>query len=372
MKIGVLTSSRADFGIYLPLLLELRNDPFFDLTIIAFGTHHSSNHGYTIEEIIQHGFDKIDEVCSILTTDDKESISKSFGMTVTSFATYWNQTNNDVVLCLGDRYEMCAAVQAGIPFGITFAHFHGGEVTTGAIDNIYRDQISLASTLHFTSLDQYSDRLKKLLHSENNIHTVGSLSLAAIKSWKPQLNKTEFLLKYGIGDEKFILITFHPETVNPDQTPTHISELKKTLLILSDEYNLVITLPNADTFGSMYTAMFNELKNQKSDHIVLIQSFGKAGYFHALLYSSLVLGNSSSGILEAASFGKHVVNVGDRQNGRVNGPNIIHCDFCTSSIVNAVYQALKLGNYNGENIYYRNNSVPSVIKQLKNYYESFS
>lgn len=372
MKIGVLTSSRADFGIYLPLLIELRSQSDIELTIIAFGTHLSPFHGKTINEIREQGFKQIDEVSSILLSDDKESIAKSFGLTVISFATYWAQKQYSIVLCLGDRYEMCAAVQAGIPSGVRFAHFHGGEMTTGAIDNIYRDQISLGSTLHFTSLESYSERLIQLLRSNENIYTVGSLSLSDIDKWTPEFSKSEFQNKYNITGDSFILITFHPETVHPEQTVEHVRELKKSLNELAKDHTLVITMPNNDTFGSMYTEMYQSLKAQHNQRVILIESFGKQGYFHALAYSDLVFGNSSSGILEAASFGKYVVNVGNRQGGRISGPNVINCDFKAGSMIGAVKHTHSLGMYEAENIYFRKNSVSTVLNILRKYHESVS
>lgn len=372
MNVGVLTSSRADFGIYLPLLTELTSQSDIELTIIAFGTHLSTFHGKTINEIREQGFQQIDLVSSILLSDDKESIAKSFGLTVISFANYWAQKQYDVVLCLGDRYEMCAAIQAGIPFGVKFAHLHGGEMTTGAIDNIYRDQISLASTLHFTSLEAYSERLKNVLIKSEHIHTVGSLSLSYIDKWTPQFSKSEFLDKYGIAADSFTLITFHPETVYTEKTAKHVHELRKVLCELSKDHTLVITMPNNDTFGSMYTEMYQSMKAENNQHIFLIESFGKHGYFHALNYSDLVLGNSSSGILEAASFGKYVVNVGRRQDGRISGPNVINCDFNAGTMIDAVKHANSLGKYEAENIYFRKNSVSTVINVLRKYHESVS
>ena len=370
MRIGVLTSSRADFGVYLPLLQDLKLHSDIELTIIAFGTHLSPFHGRTVNEIHDYGYTKIDKVSSVLLSDDKESIAKSFGLTVLSFSNYWAQKQFDIVLCLGDRFEMCAAVQAGIPFGVTFAHFHGGEITTGSIDNIYRDQISLASALHFTSLEAYSQRLKNLLNTSKHINTVGSLSLSDIDKWTPEMTKIEFLLNFGIPGDSYILITFHPETVNPERTSDHVLELKRTLIKLAEEHTLVITMPNNDTFGSNYSEMYHSLKAESKYRIVLIDSFGKYDYFHALSYSLLVFGNSSSGILEAASFGKYVVNVGNRQSGRIAGSNVIHCDFTVTSMMNAINQALSKSRYGGENIYFKQNSASTIIKVLRKYHET--
>ena len=159
MKVGILTSSRADFGIYLPLLNYIKEIPLFDIEIIAFGTHLSKSHGYTIEMIEEIGFSKIYKISSLISNDDEESISTSYGLTIIKFGNFWAKNKFDIVFCLGDRFEMSAAVQAGIPFGIKYAHFHGGEITLGAIDNIYRHQITLASLLHFTATKFFSRKV---------------------------------------------------------------------------------------------------------------------------------------------------------------------------------------------------------------------
>jgi GDP/UDP-N,N'-diacetylbacillosamine 2-epimerase (hydrolysing) len=177
MKIGVLTSSRADFGIYLPLLQRLKQDSFFNLEIIAFGTHLSKYHGYTLMEIEKEVFPIIHKISSLLTNDDENSIATAYGLTIIKFSDFWETVNYDLVLCLGDRFEMSAAVQAGIPFGINFAHFCGGETTLGAIDNIFRHQITLASILHFPTLEKFKFRIASIIGTDKNNHSVGSLSI---------------------------------------------------------------------------------------------------------------------------------------------------------------------------------------------------
>src|SRR6187402_1429695 len=174
MKIGVLTSSRADYGIYLPLLRKMKNDPSFGLEIIAFGTHASKFHGYTVNEILDSSFGKVHIISALISNDDEQSIATSYGLTALKFADFWAQQQYDWVFCLGDRFEMSAAVQAGIPFGVKFAHIHGGETTLGAIDNIYRHQITLASALHFTSTDIFKNKVIDLIGSSENVFDVGS------------------------------------------------------------------------------------------------------------------------------------------------------------------------------------------------------
>src|SRR6056297_3452482 len=240
MKIGVLTSSRADFGIYLPLLEELKQDTFFDLTIIAFGTHGSPYHGETISEIQEAGFKNIDLIQSVLLNDNPNGISTSYGLTVTKFADYWSENKFDLVFCLGDRYEMSAAVQAGIPFGIKFAHIHGGETTLGAIDNVYRHQITLASTIHFPSTEDYKRKIETIIGDDEHVYNVGSLSLDGIEDFQ-FMEENEFRNKFGITDNPYVLITFHPETVKSGKNQEYSLELKSVLDELSHEYYLVIT-----------------------------------------------------------------------------------------------------------------------------------
>ena len=172
MKIGVLTSSRADYGIYLPLLRKISRDNYFNMEIIAFGTHLSKLHGYTVSEMANENFKKIHRISSLISNDDENAISTSYALTVLKFSDFWSSNSYDLVFCLGDRFEMSAAVQAGIPYNIKFAHIHGGEQTLGAIDNIYRDQITHASKLHFTSTKMFSNRISQIIGGNQNIHNV--------------------------------------------------------------------------------------------------------------------------------------------------------------------------------------------------------
>lgn len=369
MKIGVLTSSRADFGIYLPLLKKLKEDSFFDLRIIAFGTHGSPYHGETISEIQEAGFENIDLIQSLLLNDNPNGIGTSYGLTVTKFSDYWADNTFDLVFCLGDRFEMSAAVQAGIPFGVQFAHIHGGETTLGAIDNIYRHQITLASTIHFPSTEIYKERIEYIVGDDNHVYNVGSLSLDGIEDFQ-FMEENKFRNNFEIPDKPFVLITFHPETVKPGKNQEYSLVMKSVLDELSNEYYLVITMPNADTNGKIFRNAIEELRNVIPDQILCIENFGKANYFNAIKYSEFLLGNTSSGIIEAASFGKYVVNVGSRQKGRARGKNVIDCDFDANDILKAVSKVKDLGSSEGTNIYRKPNAVNTIIDTLKNNYAS--
>jgi GDP/UDP-N,N'-diacetylbacillosamine 2-epimerase (hydrolysing) len=366
LKLGVLTSSRADFGIYLPLLRKLKCDAYFELEIIAFGTHLSKFHGYTLNEIESEQFKKIHTISTILTNDDAQSIASSYGLTCLKFADFWRQNKYDLVFCLGDRYEMNAAVQAGLPFNIKFAHLHGGETTLGAIDNIYRHQITLASTIHFTASDAYSDHVVKLTGDLQNVITVGSLSLNELVNFIPK-NKSEFYKNFNIKYKDFALVTFHPETVNFEMNQYFAKEMRIALSQMTSKLFLVITMPNADTMGSIFRNEIIRLKDEYSNQILCIENFGKENYFNAMYFSKVLIGNSSSGIIEAASFGKYVVNVGERQKGRLQSDNIINSSFRCNDIINAVEFAMSKGGYQGENTYYLPNPSEGIIDAIKQY-----
>jgi GDP/UDP-N,N'-diacetylbacillosamine 2-epimerase (hydrolysing) len=364
MKVSILTSSRADFGIYETLIDELILEDTIEIEIIAFGTHLSKFHGYTLNNIKNKYKVKVHQISSLIVNDNEVSIASAYGLTLLKFADFWNVNKYDLVFCLGDRYEMSAAVQASIPFGVKLAHIHGGETTLGATDNIYRHQISLASNFHFTSTSKFKSRVADLIETDQNIFNVGSLSISNIKNFIPLL-KEEFLLKFKIENKPYCLITFHPETNAFEENKVFAIEMKKALLELSNQINLVITMPNADTMGSVYREQLVLLKEEKSEKIFLIENFGKENYFSAMYYSNFLLGNTSSGIIEAASFNKYVVNVGKRQEGRAQSKNIVNAAFNNIDILNAIDTCLKLGEFKGGNIYYKEHTAKSIVKIIK-------
>lgn len=366
MRIGILTSSRADYGIYLPLLQKMKSDSFFEMEIIAFGTHLSKSHGFTLNEIEKDGYACIHAISSLISNDDEQSIASSYGLTVLKFADFWASHTYDLVFCLGDRFEMSAAVQAGIPFGVKFAHIHGGETTLGAIDNVYRHQITLAAQLHFTATDVFREKVINLLGSSEGVYSVGSLSLNDIKSFVP-IDRVAFFEKFNISNDEFALVTFHPETMSLQENVQYAQAMKNTLAMISEKIFVIVTMPNADTQGSVYREAIEKLKKEFPERFLLIENFGKINYFSAMHYAKILIGNTSSGILEAASFGKYVVNVGDRQKGRVQSHNVLNCEFEETAMITAVAKAMSFEKYNGENVYFKEGAADNIIKTLKGY-----
>jgi len=366
MKIGVLTSSRADFGYYLPLLKELKKDTLFEIEIIAFGTHLSVYHGKTYIEIEKEGFKLDYRVSSFLLTDDNASIASNYGITALKFADFWSRMNNhfNYVFCLGDRYEMAAAVTSAIPYGIKFIHIGGGDTTLGAFDNIYRHQITLASSIHLVLLSQFQERVNQIIGFKPKSLVIGSLSLENLEQTK-QLSIDEFKVKWNIDlNLPSLLITLHPETIAFNKNEQFAKEALHAFISLANSYQLIITMPNADTSGTIYRNTFQKLHVSIPEKVYLIENFGTQSYFTCMKHVGLVVGNSSSGIIEAASFGKFVINIGDRQKGRFSSENTIHIPFDSERIIQSVKQYYGK-NFTGQNIYYQGNAVQKIISFLK-------
>lgn len=334
MRTGVLTSSRADYSIYLPLLKALQNDPFFQLEIIAFGTHLSEKHGHTIDKIFDDGFNVRFGIDAMPDDDTPLAISQAMGKTVSNFSGLWEDEKFDLVFCLGDRYEMFAACASGVPFNVKFAHIHGGEQTLGAIDEAFRHSLTHMSQLHFTTTDVYKQRVVELKGDAAHVYNTGALSVDNLKEI-PLLSKEAFQQQFHIDISiPSILITFHPETVSFEKNITYTDELLAALDAVND-YQLIITMPNTDTMGNMIREKLQAFAATRSN-VVIVESFGTIGYLSCMKHCSFMLGNTSSGFVEAAFFPKYVINLGDRQKGRIITPNIRNCEITREAIALAI------------------------------------
>ncbi len=365
MKIGILTSSRADFGIYFPLLEKLFNDSFFQPEIIAFGTHLSDKFGKTIQEIEKSGFVVKHKLKTVPENDTPVAISKSIAQTINVFSTFWENNSFDLVFALGDRFEMLGAVLAASPFNVKFAHIHAGETTLGAIDNAYRHSISLMSKYLFVSTEEYKKRAIEIIKRPEDVFNVGALSIDNLK--KQELyTLSEFQQTFGIDLKKpTILTTFHPETVGFKKNKFYIKELVVALEQLSGKYQIVITMPNADTEGLMIREALQQFGNKQSN-VILVESFGMKGYLSCMKYSNFLLGNTSSAFVEAAFFPKWVINLGNRQDGRINTPNIFTIPVKKNIISRTVKQIESNKELpSGCNIYGNGNTTEKIIHILK-------
>lgn len=368
IKIGLLTSSRADFGIYYPLICKLNSDDFFNLEIIAFGTHLDKGYGYTVQEIESYNFEVSHRIETPTSNHDSADTSNSIGVIIQKFSKFWSQNNFDLVLSLGDRYEMFAAVTAAFPFQIDFAHIHSGETTLGAIDNVFRHSISLMSNYLFTSTEIFKKRAIQINLKPSNVFNVGALSYDNLEN-TDLYSIDQFHKLYDIDLNKpTILSTFHPETVSLKKNHSHIENLIKSFEKLKSNYQIVITMPNTDTLGDMIR---NKLINYSKEinNIFIIESFGMRGYLSCMKYCSFLLGNTSSGFVEAAYFPKKVINLGIRQSGRIVTENIVNSPVLVSSILKAVKIVENMKLPKSIDIYKKGSASENIINIIKSTYE---
>jgi GDP/UDP-N,N'-diacetylbacillosamine 2-epimerase (hydrolysing) len=364
MKIGILTSSRADFGIYLPLLKLLKADTFFELKIITFGTHLSSSFGNTIEEIIASGFEVEIRVDTMPDSDTPHDIAASMGKAIINFSKVWQNYKFDYLLALGDRFEMFAACASAMPFNIPIAHIHGGEETMGAIDNVFRHSITHMASCHFVTTEIYKQRVIKLKGIDKNIYNVGALSIDNLATLK-LLSIEKFKNKFGIDlSKETILITFHPETVAFQKNNEYIQELAAALEEVSG-YQLVITMPNADTMGNIIRKELLAFSERKKN-VFIVESFGVIGYLSCMKYCTMMLGNTSSGFVEASFFSKYVINLGVRQSGRIISKNIQNCEIKKESIILAISAYDPLTVKGKINLYGDGKTAKAISSVLKN------
>jgi len=363
LKIALLTSSRADYGIYRPLIMELKKDSFFDLHIIAFGTHLSALYGLSIQQIIDDGFEIEHQIDTMPDGDSPLAISAAIGKAATNFSILWNKESYDLIIALGDRYEMFAACAAAIPYNIPIAHIHGGETTLGAIDDAFRNAITQMAVFHFATTEKYRQRVIEMKGSGLHVYNVGALSVDNLRSLK-LFSIDEMRERFGIDlSIPSILITFHPETVAFNKNKEYIYQLISALDQIAG-YQFIITMPNSDTMGNMIR---NELIKfvEKNPNAFAIESFGTVGYLSCMKYCSMMLGNTSSGFVEAAFFPKYVINLGDRQSGRILTPNIYSCTIQKDAIVQAVTRYSEADLPQVINVYGDGFAASKIVSHLK-------
>jgi GDP/UDP-N,N'-diacetylbacillosamine 2-epimerase (hydrolysing) len=322
-KICIITGTRAEFGLLRLLMQEVQDAPECELQIVATGMHLSPEYGLTYKEIEQSGF-KIDyKVDMQLSSDSATSITKSIGIGTIGFAEAYEHLQPDLVVVLGDRFELISAVTATLIAGIPVAHIHGGETTEGAFDEAIRHSITKMSHLHFVAAPEYARRVIQLGEQPNRVHVVGGLGIDAIKNTK-LLNRKDLerSLNFKFGD-KNLLVTFHPATLEARSSAEQMKSLLDALSDIDDAH-LIFTMPNADN-GSLELKAMVEAFVMQHPNACVYTSLGQLRYLSCMQFVDGVIGNSSSGIAEAPSMRIGTVNIGDRQKGRLSAASIIHC-----------------------------------------------
>lgn len=366
-KICVVTGSRAEYGLLSGLMHAIKNDPELELQIIATNMHLSPEFGLTYRNIEQDGFTINKKVVMLLSSDTSNATAKSVGLGFIGFADAYEDLQPDMVVVLGDRYEIVSAVSTALFYKIPVAHLHGGEITEGAYDDCIRHAITKMSHLHFTSTEEYRDRVIQLGEDPKRVFNVGAPGIENIKK-VPLMSKDELeatLDGFKLGD-KALLVTYHPATL---ENSTAEEQIKNLLAVLDEypEYKVIFTLPNSDTDGRIIIQLINEYVAKYADRAVAYPSLGLRRYLSALQFIKAAVGNSSSGIIEVPSFGIPTLNIGDRQKGRLAADSVVNCGTSKEEILEGLEKVLHAEQKKITNPYEGKNTTADILHVLKTY-----
>jgi len=332
-RVCVVTGTRAEYGLLYWLMKEIENDNNLELQLIVTGMHLSPEFGLTYKEI-EKNF-KIDKkIEMLLSSDTSIGISKSMGLAQISFAEAYEDLYPDIIIVLGDRYEIFSAVSAAMIARIPIAHLHGGEATEGLIDESIRHSITKMSHLHFVATKEYLNRVIQLGEQPNKVFNVGGLGIDNIKKLK-LLTKEEFETSINFKlNKKNILVTFHPVTLENSTAREQFQNLLNAIDTLENT-NIIFTKANSDTDGRIINSMIDEYVSNNIEKSIQFTSLGQLRYLSALQYVDAMVGNSSSGLIEAPSFKIGTINIGDRQKGRIIADSVISCSTNLIDIIEA-------------------------------------
>lgn len=337
LKICVVTGSRAEYGLFYPLLQLVKKDPALQLQIIVTGMHLSPEFGLTWKQIASDGFHIDEKVDMLLSSDTDAAITKSTGIGIMGMADAMEKLQPDWVLLLGDRFETFAAAVAAHLAKVPIAHLHGGELTEGATDDAMRHAITKMAYLHFTSAKTYRKRVIQLGEHPSRVFVAGAIGLDNARQVK-LLSKQQLSRELGFSiNDNTVLVTYHPVTLEKNTAGKQMQQLLKALDAFP-ECRIIFTLPNADANGRVIIDGINEYVKRNPNSIAFA-SLGQLRYLSALQYVRAVIGNSSSGIIEVPYFKKPTVNIGDRQKGRIRATSVIDTGTTTASIISGIRKA---------------------------------
>ena len=366
-KICIVTGTRADYGLLRWVMKEINEYDHLQLQIIATGMHLSPEFGLTYREI-EKDF-KIDKKIEIiLSSDSSIAVSKSMGLAQISFAEAYADLQPDIVVVLGDRYEIFSAASVAMISGIPIAHLHGGEKTEGATDEAIRHSVTKMSYLHFVATEEYRNRVVQLGESPERVFNVGGLGVESIKRLKLQSKQEiEKFINFKLGD-KNLLVTFHPTTLEKSSAGEQFQCLLDAIHLLSGT-QIIFTKANSDSGGRVINQMIDDFVSNHSNSVAF-SSLGYLGYLSVLQFVDAVVGNSSSGLLEAPSFKIATINIGDRQKGRVRANSVIDCPTDKQSIIESIEKSyskeFRKTLINTINPYGDGNASKSIVNVLKN------
>ena len=340
-KIGVLTATRAEFGLLKPLIQKLSNEDIFEVSVLVTGAHLSEEFGFTYKEIEEAGIPIAAKIECLSDGDKAADVTRAMAKAMTGFADYFEKNRLDLLIVLGDRYETLAVCIAAMNADIPIAHIHGGETTEGAIDEAIRHSITKMSQLHFTATDVYRKRVIQLGEAPDRVFNVGALGADNIKHM--EFVPRDELLRQVQGDKhlpgkSYAVVTYHPVTLDENSGVDQLDELLKALDEFKD-MSFIITKANADAGGRQINARLDEYASSK-DNVIVVTSLGAKRYLSAVKEAAVVIGNSSSGIIEAPCLHVPTVNIGDRQRGRLMPDSVISCEPDCESIVKTISTAI--------------------------------
>ncbi|MGB5116738.1 MAG: UDP-N-acetylglucosamine 2-epimerase [Providencia rettgeri] len=371
-KILYVTGSRAEYGIMKRLLIALKNDPDIQLTLVATGMHCDEKYGLTYKNIEDDGF-KIDKLIDIqIDTSNNARILHSMAICLSEFGNYFQDKKFDAVMVLGDRYEIFSVAIAAAMHNQNIIHLHGGEQTLGNYDEFIRHSITKMAKLHLASTEIYRQRIIQLGEMPSTVYNIGSLGAENTLALDlPEKNKIE--IKYGALPKPYFVVVFHPETLINHPIDLQVEQLLLSLKDLSHSYDYVFIGSNSDTGSDI---IYNMISNFcKENNSLYIPSLLPEEYLALCKYSSALIGNSSSGIIEIPSLGIPTINIGSRQQGRVKGDSIIDCKCTKDDIVSAIkfsqHHTFKEKIRNSINPYYQKETLENTIKIIKDYINNY-
>lgn len=366
-KILVVTGTRAEYGLLYWTMKEIQKDKDLQLQLIVTGSHLSEEYGYTVEQIKKDGFKIDEEIDMLIDSNKKSAIVKSMGLEMIQMAQAFDRLKPDILLILGDRYETFVAATCAMMMNVAIAHMNGGESTEGAIDEQIRHAITKMAHIHFAGAEYYRERIIKMGEEPWRVHNVGQAGIENIKRLR-LLTKTELEYELGIKlDKKVFLITYHPVTLGVQDIENQMENLLKAISEFDAKY--IFTYPNADYGNKIIIDKINEFR-QNHDNVYVFHSLGQVKYLSLMKYTDVMIGNSSSGIIESPSFKLPVVNIGDRQKGRLRNKNIIDVGNNEIEIIEGINKALYnkqfINSLNDlENVYGDGTTSEKVVKILK-------
>lgn len=336
-RVGVLTSTRAEYGLLRSVIKRIWEDKDLELYLLVTGMHLCEKYGNTLREIIDDNFPIAVKIPILQEEDTAENTSRAMAEALAGFGRYFEKNPIDMLVVLGDRYETIAVCLAAMNARIPIAHIHGGEITEGAIDDAIRHAITKLSYLHFPATKEYARRIVQLGESPERVYDVGALGVENIIT-TDLISKDELSLSLGFDlRDPYAILTFHPVTLETNNAQIQFQEILDAIDCV--KIRCIITKANADTEGHTINRMIDDYQKRNKEKVIVIASMGTRRYLSAMKYCNMVIGNSSSGILEAPSFHVPTINIGDRQKGRVAATTVINCKPQKKEIVEAIRKA---------------------------------